>query len=287
MKMKVILAIAAAILALSLAIGFVHWRLVQARRVPRPAKVRPVSQAVKVKMPPPAPKPARRAELPKVAIVIDDFGYNKNDLEELFAIDLPVTLSVLPGLRYSSEIAMLARGRGYEVILHLPLEAWDKGAREEPHTIKTGMTREEVARTLDRAIAGVPGLSGVSNHMGSKATEDRRLMSVIFEDLKSRGLYFFDSLTSNRSVCRQVARALGLRCAVRDIFLDNSDTPAGIEKQLLALRRRAFRHGRAIAICHDRPNTIRALAKAMPEMTRDGIEFVPLSKMVILLRKST
>ncbi|MDP2912788.1 MAG: divergent polysaccharide deacetylase family protein [Candidatus Omnitrophota bacterium] len=280
MKTKMILMVSAAIfLALLLAIGFIHWRSVQARKGP-PAKTRFVRQAVKRKRQLPPPAAVKRANLPKIAIVIDDFGYNKNNIEELFGINIPVTLSVLPGLRYSSEIALLSRSRGCEVILHLPLEARNKEVREEADTIKTGMSEEDVAKTLDKAMASVPGLSGVSNHMGSKATEDKALMSIVFKRLKSRGLYFFDSLTSDRSVCRQVAGSIGLRYARRDIFLDNSNAPAGIEKELLSLRKRALRYGRAIAICHDRKNTITALAKAMPDMARNGIEFVPLSEMV-------
>lgn len=277
MRTRLMLIISAAVLLLFLVSVLTHWHSVRQRRA-GPVKIRFAEKAAKKRLP--IPPEAKRADRPKVAIVIDDFGYNKNNLEGLFAIDLPVTLSVLPGLRYSSEIAAIASSRGYEVILHLPLEAWNKEKREEVHTIKSGMTEEEAVRTLDMAIAGVPGLKGVSNHMGSKATEDRQLMSIILKRLKERGLYFFDSLTSSKSVCRDVARPLGLPCARRDIFLDNSNDPAGIEKQLEALRKRAFRYGRAIAICHDRKNTIKALAKAMPEMVRDGIEFVPLSKMV-------
>jgi len=42
----------------------------------------------------------------------------------------------------------------------------------------------------------------------------------------------------------------------------------------------AFKRGRAIAICHDRKNTAAVLARIMPQMEREGIEFVKMSDLV-------
>jgi polysaccharide deacetylase 2 family uncharacterized protein YibQ len=217
---------------------------------------------------------------PTVAIVIDDFGYNKNNLAQLFSIGEAVTLSILPGLSYSAKIAQLARDNGCEAILHLPLEPHRRDVREEQDTIRSGMSGNDISERIERELGSVPGVRGVSNHMGSKSTEDRALMSVIFGELKKRRLYFFDSLTSEQSVCGEIAREMGLKYAKRDIFLDNSTEMAAIEKQLSELERLAFQKGHAIAVCHDRNNTIAALAAAMPRMARDGVRFVKLSEAV-------
>lgn len=225
----------------------------------------------------PAPRPAKAA---KVVIVMDDFGYNMNNLDTFFSINEPVTLSVLPEVKYSAAISEKARSKGYEVILHLPLEPHRKDVKEEADTINGRMTESEIISKLAREVKSVPGLTGVSNHMGSKATEDKRLMAIIFGYLKKQNLFFFDSMTSEKSVCREVAKSVGLKYARRDIFLDNTDDLQHVEKQLAALERIALRRGSAIAVCHDRKNTITALAKAMPGMARNGIEFVKLSEMV-------
>lgn len=225
------------------------------------------------------PSMVKKFANPKIAIVMDDFGYNKNNLDELFNIKEPITLSILPDLKYSREIADLARSHGYEVILHLPLESHRKEVREELDTIKTGMSGKEVLARLTKEIESVPGLDGVSNHMGSKATEDKALMTTILTCLKKNSLYFFDSLTSEKSVCREVAGAVGVRYARRDMFLDNTNDTNYIEEQLLKLRKFAFRNGRVIAICHDRKTTIAVLSKIMPEMVRDGVKFVYLSEL--------
>ncbi len=277
MKKKIVIF---ALVLLAATVGFIIWRNLQVtKKIPTPKKI--VSAPAVKKKPERIPARLKKFPHPKVAIVMDDFGYNMSNLETFFSIKKPITLSVLPGLRYSAQIADLARARGYEVILHLPLEAHRKDVVEEVDTIRTGMSDGSVLIRLRKEISEVPGLSGVSNHMGSKATEDKQLMPVIFAELKKDKLYFFDSLTSQKSVCREAAKEMGLRYARRDMFLDNSTEAPYIEKQLLELEKFAFRNGKAIAVCHDRKNTVKVLAKFMPEMARDGVEFVFLSEMVV------
>ncbi|OGW85044.1 MAG: hypothetical protein A2987_06020, partial [Omnitrophica bacterium RIFCSPLOWO2_01_FULL_45_10] len=142
--------------------------------------------------PPAVPSGLKKYKNPRVAIVMDDFGYNMNNVDSLFEIGEPVTLSILPNLTYSRKIANFAKSKGYETILHLPLESHRKDVKEEIDTIRSGMSETEVTSMLDREIASVPGLSGVSNHMGSKATEDMGLMTTIFKELRKRKLYFLD-----------------------------------------------------------------------------------------------
>lgn len=274
-RQKIILIAAAAVL---LAVfGAVYWRTAHA---PKRKHVSVKKHAITAAHPAPVVAAKKIRAGVRVAIVIDDFGYNMNNLDALFAIKEPVTLSILPNLPYSRKIAEAARLHGNEIILHLPLESHRKDVREELDTIRTGMTEREVVKRLDEEIASVPGLSGVSNHMGSKATEDKILMTVILKELAGKNLYFSDSLTSDKSVCKDVARGIGERYTSRDMFLDNSNDIPYIEKQLSDMQARALKRGRLVAVCHDRKNTITALARHMPEMAAEGIEFVPLSKLV-------
>lgn len=223
------------------------------------------------------PRITKKFKNPRVAIVIDDFGYNTNNLERFLDIGEPITLSILPNQRYSIKVAEIAHSRGYETMLHLPLEAKDRSAGEEPGTIRSSMSDAQIVSRLKEELASVPYVEGVSNHMGSKGTEEVHLMSVIFGELKNRKLFFFDSLTSSNSVCGNVARSSGLRYARRDVFLDIPGGQDDIEKRLLETRRLAFKKGCAIAVGHDRRNTVTVLERLMPEMADEGVEFVYIS----------
>ena len=200
--------------------------------------VKPKSVAV---MPPPDIKRYKR---PKVAIVLDDFGYNMGNFELLSDIKEPITLSILPGLRYSTDIARQARANGYEVILHLPLESERSDIPEEADTIRFGMSQGAINQRLSKELKTIPGAVGVSNHQGSKSTAERETMSPIFSYLKRNDLFFFDSMTSAKSVCREVAGEVGIPYARRDVFIDNSSDPEAIEAQLESLKKIALKKGR-------------------------------------------
>lgn len=247
--------------------------------VVRPPAIEKIEVRVEKKKVAPPPPVATSRKRPKVAIVIDDFGYNMNNVDAFFDIKMPITLAVLPHQRYSREIAQKAHSHGYEVILHLPMESLRPEAKEETDTIRTGMSDSEIVAMLKKEIADVPGLNGVSNHQGSKATEDRQVMTDVLQYLKKNELYFFDSFTTAKSVGREVASETGVKFARRNKFLDNDNDTVSIEKQLAELETMAFARGRAIAIGHDRKTTIAVLAKVMPEMAKKGIEFVYLSDM--------
>lgn len=283
MKRRIIIIAISAIVAITC--GIVYWNAARPARKParvaakKPSRayLKPVKKKAVEALP---PQPVKKGAGPRVAIVIDDFGYSMNNVEDFLKIKQPLTFSILPHQKYSHEIARLASSSGDEVILHLPLEATRNDVVEENDTIKTTMDESEVLSKLDSDIADIPGLVGVSNHMGSKATGDKTLMTVILKRLKEKNLYFFDSLTSNKSVCKQVAANMGQRFARRNLFLDNSSNVDDIRKEMQRLKKYAFKNGRAIAICHDRKNTVRVLGEMLPEMESEGIKFVLLSEMV-------
>src|SRR5512132_1279723 len=123
----------------------------------------------------PVPAPAG----PRLAIVVDDLGYDPvRDAEWL---DFPerITVSVLPHGPSSKSFAASARTHGFGVILHVPMEP--EGAvtdRTEPFLLRRGMTPEEIADRFARMAADVPQASGASNHMGSAFTSDLSAMAA-------------------------------------------------------------------------------------------------------------
>jgi len=245
-------------------------RRIAARPAPKPSpEVRPV----------PAPIAGRPVPMrPKLAIVLDDWGYSTKNLDAVLQIDKPVTLSVLPGLPYSTLVAQKANGHGHEVILHMPMEPKAK-MRLELATLYTNMTDDEIRANLHKALQTVPGADGINNHEGSKATEDRRLMGIIFGELKKNNMFFLDSLVTNYSVCESAAKEAGIRFIKRSVFLDNESDPAYIRKQFEKAMNFALSNGDAVAIGHDRPNTIAVLKDMIPVIESKGIEMTYVSNL--------
>jgi len=214
----------------------------------------------------------------KIAIVLDDWGYNLNNLSILEEIKYPLTASVLPNIAYSQKVAQELRARGLEVILHLPMEPEEK-LNLEKDTVKAAMDKTEIARILGNDLASIVFARGVSNHMGSKVTSDLRVMRIIFGELKKRRLYFLDSYVTAKSICPQLARQMKLAYFKRDVFLDNLEEKGYIQEQINQLKSKAAARGYAIGIGHDRKVTLEVLREVMPQLSREGYQFVFLSEL--------
>jgi uncharacterized protein len=216
-------------------------------------------------------------ELPRVAIVIDDLGYQRQLALDFIALNIPLTLSFLPQAPYSREMAHTAVQEGKEILLHLPMEP--KGLPEAdpgPLALLTSMTENEIRKILEKDLDQFPKVKGVNNHMGSLFTEDRKKMALVLRIIKQKNLYFFDSRTSPDSVVLSVASQMGVKAIGRDIFLDNVSEEDAIRLQVDKLIQLAKKKGLAVACGHPHPLTLRVLREAAPEL-RDKVHLVPLS----------
>jgi len=234
---------------------------------------RPKRPAMKVR--PAAPV----VEKGRIAIVLDDWGYSLNNLAALRQIKYPLTLSILPNLAYSKRINQEGRALGFEVILHLPMEPREK-LNLEQNTIMTNMDEKTIKEILASDLSSINYARGISNHMGSAAVNDLRTMTIIFTELKKRGLYFLDSYVSSEEVTSGLAAKMGLSFARRNVFLDNKNEPEYIKGQIYQLKVKARINGKAIGIGHDRKLTLQVLKEIMPQLEKEGYRFVAVSELV-------
>lgn len=235
----------------------------------------------------PLPKKAEKAvETPKVlgqgrlALIIDDFGYSGDTIASFAAMPYPMTFSVLPYRQFSNEAAAKALNSGHQVMLHLPMEPQSAGEQSEASTITVAMSDQEIHDITVKAIQAVPGIIGVNNHQGSRATADRRVMKAVLAVLKANNLFFVDSRTSGQSIAAEAARQAGLRTGSNEVFLDGRSDVDYIKGQLWTAARIAARDGSAMAIGHARPNTAIALREAIPEIEAAGVKLVFASQLV-------
>jgi uncharacterized protein len=217
---------------------------------------------------------------PKLAIILDDMGYDRAAADAAFKLQFPITLSVIPHLPLSAEVAEEAYRRGDQVLLHLPMEAEANQAKAEAIELRVGMKADQVERDLDGMLETVPHAAGVNNHQGSRATADAALMAELMPALRRRNLFFIDSRTTASTVAYDVAERAGVRSASRKVFLDDMPKRSAILAQLDLAARDAERDGFAIAIGHPHPATIAALVEAAPRLESRGVRFVFVSDVV-------
>ncbi len=216
----------------------------------------------------------------RLAVILDDLGNDRSAAEAIFALPFPVTLSVLPDHAHSAEIAEEAHRRGYEVLLHLPMQAAGN-EKPEAQELRPGMTTGDVTLLVEQMLQAVPYAAGVNNHQGSQATSDPALMSELMPILRDRQLFYIDSRTSATTVAFDTARENGVRCAFRNVpFLDDVAEVNAVRKQLELALRGAREKGEAVAIGHPHPATLQALSELLPHAEAKSVHLVFSSDLV-------
>ena len=152
-------------------------------------------------------KPEVLTKLPQVAIIIDDIGYDETLAQKFLDLDAVLTFSILPHSTHDKRIARLAHSKGFEVMLHLPMEPNEYPLiNPGPGVLLTSMSPGQLINQLNEDLDDVPFIKGVNNHMGSKMTTIAPQLHQIFSILKKRNLYFIDSRTTVDTLCGPSAR---------------------------------------------------------------------------------
>ena len=228
---------------------------------------------------PGVPPSRRNSGKGTLVLIIDDLGFEGQPLNRLMALDPNVSLSVLPNGDAAAEFATRLHGAGFEVLCHLPMEPINAHVSPGRGAIMTSMSDDELAAATQRSIQAVPFARGVNNHMGSKATRDRRVMQSVLRSLPP-GLFFIDSRTTGGSVAYDTARSLQIPTATRDVFLDDTPTEASVERELERAIQIAMSGRTAIAIGHPHKQTLAVLERELPRMRERGVRIIRASEAV-------
>lgn len=216
-----------------------------------------------------------------MAVIVDDLGIRDSaSARRLSRLGVTVTFSILPFRKNTGEVVGLAVESGTPFMLHMPMEP--KSSTENPGegAILSGDSDEVVRRKLERAFGSVRGATGMNNHMGSRATEDQRVMETVMRYLQQEGGFFVDSRTSNQSVAYAVSQRVKVRSAVMTGYLDVIDERGTIRNRLRELARMSLDGTPVIVIGHDRPATVDVIERELPALAREGIRFVGVEELV-------
>ncbi len=217
----------------------------------------------------------------KLAVIVDDCGYDIKSVRALTKVGLPFSYAILPYKNFSSDALEVIKTSGNVPMLHLPMEPSNRSAMSEgAKTILTDMKEKEIRKLVKNALNSLPGVIGVNNHQGSKATSDKRVMETVLRELKEQDMFFVDSHTIATTVARDTAKKMGVKTGMNDIFLDNSKDVEDIRRQVMKAIALAEKNGTAIAICHARPNTVKMWEKYADEFRKTGIEFVHVTEVL-------
>ncbi len=250
----------------------------------KPPKVRPPFEEKPPLLPPPQVGPKKPAPSiiykPRVAIIIDDLGYNRDIDDAFLHLHAPLCFAFLPKAPYTKFLANEAHKiGGHDILVHIPMQPFNPAINTGPGELRTDMDLDTLLAILKDDLNSVPWAIGANNHMGSKFTTEKKVMTWVLEEIKRRNMFFIDSRTTAFSVAYETAKELGVPTAKRDVFLDRNPNPKAIRKQLKRLIKIAKEKGYAIAIGHPFLITWKVLYRELPWLEKQ-VKIVPVHELV-------
>ena len=219
------------------------------------------------------------SDMPKIALLIGGMGLNESLTRT--AIDtLPpeVSLGFAPYGENLQEQANLARSRGHELYIHLPMEPFGYPSIDPgPHTLLTSVPPARNMDSLYWHLGRFSGYAGVTNYLGSQFASNNDAISPILKELGKRGLIYVDDGSKGLSRATQLARILGLEARSAVIGLDGDGSPASILAALEKLEVHARHSGIAIATGSGLPATIEVIDQWAQGLAGRNILLVPVS----------
>lgn len=221
-----------------------------------------------------APDPDGRK---RVAIIVDDGGFNPAYAEEVASLELPLTWAVIPSQKHSERFVTIAKGKNIPYLVHMPMQAIsdkkpDKGA------IGKGMSSEEIKKKINEAFELIPGAVGLNNHRGSLATSKKEIISPVIDIIAEKGLIFIDSNTYNKTVGYETAKEKGVRTYKNNGFLDTAADKNKIREKFDKVISSNKREN-LVLICHFRPETIKFLKELNEVYKNIPITFVTIPEL--------
>jgi len=215
-------------------------------------------------LPDPVPtnaKPRNNTLLPdrhQLALIIDDVGYDFKAFQRLLALPFTLTVSILPDSPYAAEAARMAHQHGLKVMLHMPMQTANPKYQQkmERFYLHKDMDKQTFTEVFEAALAKVPHVVGINNHMGSLLTEDRKSMQWVAELCAKHDLFFIDSRTTSASVASEVAADAGISWNERDIFLDHSVEFEKLQHAWESAFSCAERNDHCIVLAHPHKETV-------------------------------
>ncbi len=188
----------------------------------------------------------------------------------------PLNFSIIPGQPFTYKwINYLKKVYRHEIMIHIPMAA----ISNPKSGIKPGMKITDIKKYLYRWKAEIRFAKGANNHQGSLATSTPKLMNAFFKIFKNTGLYYVDSITSNKTKAYYYARKHSVPALKRHYFLDNKKNTAYIVRQFKRAVNFSKRYGYCVVIGHaTSKNMIKALKRMEKIFKENKIRFITVSE---------
>jgi len=224
---------------------------------------------------------------PRIAIVIGGLGISaKSTAAAINGLPSGVTLAFAPYANDVQRWVTLARRRGHEVLLEVPMEPYDfPDSDPGQYTLRTGVGEEANTRKLVWSLTRFTGYVGVTNLLGGRMLTDSNALEPMLTYLTRRGLLFFDNGSATHSVAGEVAGRVGAPFGQATLTIDSIQAAMEIDRRLSDLETEARTKGSAVGAGFLYPVTVERVNAWSRGLSGRGLVLAPISAVVSVPEK--
>ncbi|MDR3526160.1 MAG: divergent polysaccharide deacetylase family protein [Rhizomicrobium sp.] len=231
--------------------------------------------------------PVAAGNHPRIAIVIGGLGISaKATSAAITMLPSGVTLAFAPYANDVQRWVSLARQKGHEVLLQVPMEPYDfPDSDPGQYTLRSSVGEEGNIKRLSWSLSRITGYVGVTNLLGARFLSDSGSLEPVLTTLMRRGLMFYDNGAANRSVAKDVAGRLGSPFAQANLTIDSIQASLEIDHRLADLETEARAKGSAAGSGFVYPVTVERVTLWARSLPGRGFVLVPISAIVATEKK--
>ena len=224
---------------------------------------------------------------PRIAIVIRGLGISARATALAIEHSPPgVTLAFAPYANDVQNWVALARKKGHEVLLEVPMEPYDfPDSDPGQYTLRTGAGEDANTKKLVWSMTRFTGYVGVTNLLGGKLLSDADAVQPLLTYLHRRGLLFFDNGSAMHSVAPEVAARIGVAFSQATLTVDSIQSAMEIDNRLSDLETEARAKGTAVGAGFLYPVTLDRVARWAQGLPGRGFVLAPISAIVTSAKK--
>ena len=220
---------------------------------------------------------------PVISILVTGLGLDETATRAAIEKLPPdVTLGFSPYSEALSSLTDLARAKGREFVLEVPVEPFDY-PESDPGPLVLLVDAAPVANIerLHHTLARTVGYFGILASGGSRLATVEPAIAPIAGEAKARGLAFLDDGKSPVSKIGRVGRQGSAMAGAVDRRLDKRPTDEGLALALIELERLAIERGHAIGATELYPVAVNRLADWASRLSAKGLVLAPVSVQIL------
>ncbi len=228
---------------------------------------------------------------PRVGVLVSGLGMSEQESEEAIrAMPAAISLAFSPYAQHPERMVALARARGHETLLSVPMEPQnypinDAGNYALLARAPPAVNAARLEWTMSR-FAGYVGATGALGRMSGERFAASDQMPTLLEELGARGLLYVDARPDAAPPPPTNAPNAAPRRAV-DLVIDEPPVRVEIETKLAQLEQLARDRGSAIGLAGGTtPVTTERLAAWAATLSQRGLVLTPVSALVLRAARS-